>query len=116
MIDFARELVHSGKELICADDELLFIALQHNCRLARSKGRPALDSIGFSSKNNLLPGTVPLKFYMIVLRINLFHNRVFITHSQSKRKSRRWVTCVKLTSATAENTVGRPKDQTCELR
>ena len=77
MIDFARELLHCGKELICADDELLFIALQHDCRLTRSKGRPALDSIGFSSEENLLPGRILLKSHMVVLRINLFHSRSF---------------------------------------
>lgn len=78
MTDFARTgLVHSGKELICADDELLSIALQHDCRFARSEGRPALNSISSSSKYNLLPGTILLEFHMVVLRIDLFHNRDF---------------------------------------
>ncbi len=75
MIDFAGSgLLHSGKELICADDELLSIALQHDCRFARSEGRPAPNSIGFSSEDNLLPGTILLKFHMVVLRIDLFHS------------------------------------------
>ena len=77
MIDFAHELLHSGKELICADEELLFIALQHDCRFARSKGRPTLDSIGFSSKNHLLPGTILFECQVVVLRVNLFHSRGF---------------------------------------
>jgi len=53
---------------------------------------------------------------MIVLRINLFHGRVFITHSQLKRKSRRFMPGAKLTSARAENTVEHRQRQTCELR
>jgi hypothetical protein len=35
----------------------------------------------------LLSGTVLLKLQVIVLRIDLFHGRSFITHSQPKRKS-----------------------------
>ena len=109
------ELLHSGKELIRTDDELLFLALQHDCRLARSKGRPTLDSIGFSSEDNLLAGAKLLKFHMVVLRIDLLHSRVFIPHSQSKRNRIDLDhACVKLTSVTAENTVGDRQGQTCE--
>jgi hypothetical protein len=70
-------LLHFGKKLICADDELLVIALQHDCRFTRGEGRPPLNSIGFASKGNLLSGTVLLKLQVIMLRINLFHSRDF---------------------------------------
>jgi hypothetical protein len=54
------ELFYSGKELICADHELVFVALQHDGRFPRSKRRPPLNSIGVSSKDDLLPGTILL--------------------------------------------------------
>jgi hypothetical protein len=111
------ELLHSGKELIRTDDELLFLALQHDCRFARSKGRPTLDRIGFFSENNLLSGAKLLKFHMVVLRIYLLHSKFFIPHSQSKRNRIDLdQACVKLTSVTAENTVGHRQGQTCELQ
>ena len=85
--DFALPgLLHSGEKLSCAHDELLSIALQHDRRLAGGQGRSPLNSIVFSSKDNLLSGTVLLKLQVIVLRIDLFHGRSFITHSQPKRK------------------------------
>jgi hypothetical protein len=87
MIDCPDGLFHSGEKLSCAHDELLSIALQHDRRLAGGQGGSPLNSIGFASKGNLLSGTVLLKLQVIVLRIDLFHSRDFITHSQSKRKS-----------------------------
>jgi hypothetical protein len=90
--DFARAgLFNSGEKLSCADDELLFIALKHDSSFAGSKGRPPLNHIRLAFKHNLPAGTVLLQLHVVVLRIDLFHGRGFITHSESKRKSLRLI-------------------------
>jgi hypothetical protein len=71
------DLLDSGKKLICANDELLFVALQHDGSFAGGKGRPALNGIGSSLKDDLLPRTVLLELQVIMLWIDLFHGRGF---------------------------------------
>jgi hypothetical protein len=70
-------LFNSGEKLRRADDELLFVALQHDGSFAGSKGRPPLNGIGSSLKDDLLPGTVLFELQVIMLWIDLFHGRGF---------------------------------------
>ena len=69
-------LLDSGKKLSCADEKLFFIALQHDGSFAGGKSRPTLNGILFSSKQDSLPRTVLLELQVIMLWIDLFHDRI----------------------------------------
>jgi hypothetical protein len=81
-------LLNSAQELLRANDKLLFVALQHYGRFARSKRRAPLDRIRFVPENNLLTGAKLCKPFVILLWIDPFH-AWFIAYRDVKLKSPR---------------------------
>lgn len=76
-------LANSSQELLRANNELIFIALQHYGGFAGRERRAPLDGIRFIPENDLLTGAKSFKSFVILLWIDLFHDPLHST-SQSK--------------------------------
>jgi hypothetical protein len=76
-------LANSSEELLRANNELVFIALQHYGGFAGRERRAPLDRIRFVSENYLLPGAKSFKSFVILLWIDLVHAWL---HNTSPRK------------------------------
>ena len=77
-------LLHPGQELLRANNELLFLVLQHHRGFTGSERRAPLDFVGFISEDDLLAGAESSKALVILLWIDLFHDPL---HSISRRKA-----------------------------
>jgi hypothetical protein len=76
-------LANSSEELLRANNELVFIALQHHRGFTGSEGRAPLDGIRFIPENDLLTGAKSFKSFVILLWIDLVHAWL---HNTSPRK------------------------------
>src|SRR5439155_24172604 len=64
----------SGKKSVRADDELLFLALQHHGCFTGSKRGAMLNGVRFSFERYPLPRGKSLESFIILLRVDLFHD------------------------------------------